>query len=69
MCGVFDKNPLPKHMRQKGSFWAQALLTPAWLKRPVPQNLGKTAFDFVTFLAGSEEADIGAECSIRKKGL
>ena len=56
---------MPKPMCQKQSFSAQALLTPESLKSLVPQTLGKTTFDFVTFLTGEEGADIGTECSIK----
>jgi hypothetical protein len=40
-------------MRQKRSFLSQALLTLESLESLVPQTLGKTAFDFVTVLAGA----------------
>jgi len=36
------------------------MLSPEPMKNPVPQILGKTAFDFVTFLAALQRADIGA---------
>ncbi|WP_229802356.1 hypothetical protein [Paramylibacter ulvae] len=52
-------------MRQKRSFLSYLMLTPELLKNPVPQTLGKTAFDFVTFLATLHGADIRASCSIR----
>lgn len=46
-----------------------ALLKPGSLKKLVPQTLGKTALDFVMFLAGAQGADIVAQCSIGKYGL
>jgi hypothetical protein len=57
-------NLLPKLMSPKRSFLSQALLTRESLKSLEPQTLGKTAFDFATFLAGAQGADIGAQCSI-----
>ena len=54
---------------QYRSFVSRALLKPEGLKNLVPQTLGKTAFDFVTFLAGTQGADIGAKCSIGLNGL
>ena len=44
-------------------------MVPEPMKNLVSQTLGKTAFDFVTFLAGVQGADIGAHCSIGESGL
>jgi hypothetical protein len=48
---------------------SRALPTLESLKNLVPQTLGKTRFDFVTFLAEAGQAEFGALCSIPKLGL
>lgn len=44
-------NLLPRPIGQKRSVLSQAWPSPESLKNPVPETLGKTVFDFVTFLA------------------
>ncbi len=64
-----DKNSMTEPPCQKRSFLSHTLPTQESLKIIVPQTLGKTRFDFVTFLANAGQADIGARCSIWKFGL
>lgn len=56
-------------MRQKRSFLSPAATDPQTLKILVPQTLGETRFDFVTFLSPARRADDGAGCSIGDIGL
>lgn len=53
---------------QKRSFLSQAVLMPELLKNLVPQTLGKTAFDFVTFLAGAKERTFVHSAASYNKG-
>ncbi|WP_300012514.1 hypothetical protein [uncultured Roseobacter sp.] len=64
-----DNNPLSKGLRQKRSFLSLTTASLETLKNIVSQTLGKTLFDFVTFLAASREADIRAQCSNCQNGL
>lgn len=50
-----DINPLPESMRQKRLFLISSGCAPNSLKRLVPQSLGKTTFDCVTFWPYTEE--------------
>ena len=56
-------------MCQKRSFLSQSTLGLKSLKNLVPQTLGKTAFDFGSFLASLKQAILGATCSIGHSGL
>lgn len=64
-----DINPLTIHVGQKRSFLSLAEMRPRALKNLLPQTLGKTLFDFVTFLAVAERPDIRAQRSIGEYGL
>ncbi len=63
------KTPDQKSMLKKRSFLSEGLLTPEAMKNHVPQTLGETVFDFVSFIAGAQKADIRAKCSFRHIGL
>ena len=56
-------------MRQKRSFLSLKTKGSETLKNLVSQTLGKTRFDFVTFLAAARELDIRAQCSMWNYGL
>jgi len=54
---------------QKRSFLSLRGVLPKSLKNLLPQNLGRTPFDFVTFLAVARRPDIRAQRSIGESGL
>jgi len=56
-------------MRQKRSFLSHTVTGSETLKNLASQTLGKTRFDFVTFLTASRAADIHPHCSIPQDGL
>lgn len=63
------KNPLPESMRQKRSFLSLRGVLLNSLENLVPQILGRTRFDFGTFLTKHRRADIRARRSISQEGL
>jgi hypothetical protein len=56
--------PCKDARRQKRSFLKLAAMLPQTLKNLVPQTLGETRYDSVTFLPSARRTDIGAPCSI-----